>query len=229
MDALPHAGRIDLRLRRVWPLAVGLLLLAGLWTGPLPEMARRAFSPHMILHLGVVVLAAPLIVVGLLRLVPGASSPRPLIAAALAASALEFLVVWGWHAPVMHEAAARWDSIFVLQQVSFLAASLLLWWLCLAARDRKGAAIGSLAMLFTSMHMAMLGALLVLAPGLLYAQQFCLGAFGLDPLADQKFGGGLMALAGTLPYVVAGGWLAARLALDDPRERDLAAPPALRK
>jgi len=197
---------------RAWPLAAGLLLLVWLWLGPLPEMARRAFSPHMILHLGVSVVAAPLVVIGLLRLAPRARAPRNVVPWALAASLFEFVVVWGWHAPAMHEAAARRGDVFVLQQVSFLAAGLLLWWTCLAGSSTGERAVGGLAMLVTSMHMAMLGVLLVVAPALLYAPQFCLGAFGLDPLADQQLGGGLMALLGALPFVLGGAWLAARLA-----------------
>lgn len=211
MVALPDAGRIDMLTKRGWPLAIGLLLLGWLWLGPLAGMARRAFSPHMILHLGVVTVVAPLVVIGLLRLFPGAGSPRSRLLAAIAASAFELVVVWGWHVPAMHEAAARWMPVFVLQQLSFLLAGLSLWWVCLAGRDRKDNAIGALAMLFTSMHMAMLGVLLVLAPALVYAPQFCIGAFGLDPLADQQFGGGLMALFGALPAVVGGAWLASRL------------------
>lgn len=198
-------------LKTVWPLATGLLLLSWLWLGPLAEMARRAFSPHMILHLGVVVFAAPLIVVGLIRVFPDRQVPQKPMAAALFASAFEFVVLWGWHVPALHEAAARWGSVFFVQQVSFLTAGLILWGTCLASADRRSLAAGVLAMLFTSMHMAMLGVLLVLAPALIYAPQFCLGAFGLDPLQDQQFGGGLMAFLGALPFVVGGGWLASRL------------------
>lgn len=199
-------------MRRSWPLVIGLLLLAWLWLGPLPTMARSAFSAHMILHLGVVAVAAPLLVIGLLRLVPAVRPPRQLILTGLAVSLLEFAVVWGWHVPAMHEAASRSPPIFILQQVSFLGAGLALWWICLAGWDRKAHAVGAIAMLFTSMHMAMLGVLLVIAPTLIYAPQFCLGAFGLAPLADQQLGGGLMALFGALPYVVGGAWLASRLA-----------------
>ncbi|KGF69040.1 cytochrome c oxidase caa3-type, assembly factor CtaG-like protein, partial [Hoeflea sp. BAL378] len=201
-----------MRMTGAWPLATGLLLLAWLWLGPLPEMARRAFSPHMMLHLGVMVVAAPLIVIGLLRLFPDTRAPRRPLLAAFAASALDFSVVWGWHAPALHEAAARWDRVFALQQLSFLLAGFVLWWVCLAGRDGKTRAAGALAMLFTSMHMAMLGVLLVLAQALIYAPQFCLGAFGLDPLTDQQLGGGLMALFGALPYVLGGAYLSLRLA-----------------
>lgn len=202
-------------MKRAWPIAIGIVLLGLLWLGPLPDMARRAFSPHMILHLGVAVVAAPIIVIGVLRLRPETPPPgRPILAAG-AALAFEFAVVWGWHVPVMHEAAARETFVFALQQLNFLLAGLLLWWVALSGRGRKSQALGAFTMLFTAMHMAMLGLLLVQAPSLLYAAQFCLGAFGLDPLQDQQFGGGLMAFLGALPLVVGGAWLASQLARED--------------
>lgn len=204
-----------MRVVRFWPLAAGLLLLAGLWLGPLPGMARRAFSPHMILHLGVMVVAAPLFVIGLMRLFPPDLAPRLRYLGAFAASVFDFAVVWGWHVPALHEAAARFDPAFALQQLSFLAAGLWLWWICLAGRDAGSRAAGAFAMLFASMHMAMLGVLLVLAPTLVYAPQFCLGAFGLDPLQDQQLGGGLMALFGAVPYVAGGAYLASRLTVQE--------------
>ena len=98
-----HRNRRDGRaVLRAWPLAVGLLLLAAFWLGPLPEMSRTAFSPHMILHLGLVGVAAPLLAFGLL----GAGLlPRRGVTVgwAVAASLLEFVIVWGWHTPGLHE------------------------------------------------------------------------------------------------------------------------------
>lgn len=209
MDADPDTGRIHLQLTRSWPLTAGLLLLGWLWFGPLPEMARRAFSPHMMLHLALTIVVAPLLVIGLrrLRLRQDALPGRPMLAA-LGASAFEFVVVWGWHAPALHEAAAARSEIFVIQQISFLLAGMAVWSLSLASHGRQNLVIGAAAMLFTAMHMAMLGVLLVLAPSLLYAPQFCLGVFGLDPLADQQLGGGLMALFGASAYAAGGAWLA---------------------
>lgn len=199
-------------MRRSWPILAGAALLALLWLGPLPALAGRAFSPHMILHLGVTGAAAPLLAIGLLRVLPQAVPPRSGILLAFAASAFEFVVVWGWHVPAMHEAAGRAAPVFALQQGTFLLAGLVLWLACLAGGQSRGQAIGALAMLFTAMHMAMLGVLLVLAPRLLYAPDLCRGAFGLAPLADQQFGGALMALFGALPYVGGGAWLGFRLA-----------------
>ena len=45
----------------LWPLAAGLLLLALLWFGPLPERARGSFAAHMVMHMGVVAVAARLL------------------------------------------------------------------------------------------------------------------------------------------------------------------------
>ena len=59
--ALPHRQPGDLL------IVTGLLCLAGLWLGPLPGLAAQSFSAHMLLHLGVMSLAAPLLALGLAR------------------------------------------------------------------------------------------------------------------------------------------------------------------
>jgi putative membrane protein len=201
------------RIVAAWPLLAGLLILAVLWLGPLPAMSRRAFSPHMMLHLGVAVVAAPLIAIGLARARRGVDLQQPLLLA-LAASALEMVVVWGWHVPALHEAAALDDRFFVAQQGSFLLAGVFIWLVSFAGGSRAACGIGMLAMLLTFMHMAMLGVLLSLAPQLLYAPELCLGAFGLDRLDDQRFGGALMAVGGGLPYLLGGIVLAHRFISD---------------
>lgn len=201
-------------LARAWPLLLGLATLAALWLGPLPSMSRQAFSPHMILHLGVAVVAAPLVAIGLVRAGLGVGRARHPLLIALTASLLEMVVVWGWHAPALHEAAALDDSAFVLQQASFLLAGVVLWHASFAEPTRAGCGVGALAMLLTFMHMAMLGVLLALAPRLLYAPELCLGAFGLDPLDDQRLGGALMAVVGSLPYLAGGALLTYRFIAD---------------
>ena len=202
---------------RAWPLAAGLMVLVVLWLGPLPGMSRTAFSPHMILHLGLVGVAAPLLAFGLLglRLLPRRGVT---VGWAVAASVLEFVIVWGWHTPGLHEQAAREVPFFVAQQASFLIAGLSVWAVSFAERTRAAAGAGLLAMLATFMHMTMLGILLTLAPEPLYAADICRGAFGFDPLEDQQFGGVLMTLAGGMPYLAGGAVLAWRLVSDPPAE-----------
>lgn len=171
----------------------GFAALAALWLGPLPAMSRTAFSAHMILHVGVVALAAPLMAIGLSRARVSLVRPRRMRTGALLIFAAEMLVVWAWHAPALHEAAARYASIFVLQQLSFLAVGIALWMFGFATRCRKATAYAMLGFFLTFAHMTMLGVMLMMAPTLIYPAELCLGAFGFQPLDDQRFGGILMA------------------------------------
>ncbi|MEC5291411.1 cytochrome c oxidase assembly protein [Aurantimonas sp. C2-3-R2] len=108
----------------------------------------------------------------------------------------------------MHDAARVDASIFVLEQASFLAAGILLWASAIGAAGagRPAArAAGVVALLVTSMHMTLLGALLLLAPRPLYAcAELCSPAAALTPLGDQQFGGVLMLLVGGAAYLTGG-------------------------
>ena len=76
-------------------LFLGLFMLALVWLGPLSRMAS-SFAAHMLAHMGVVAIAAPLIAIGIS--VTGARRTAATLASALA-SLVELVVVWGWHAP----------------------------------------------------------------------------------------------------------------------------------
>lgn len=191
-----------------WLLA-GLLILAGLWLGPLPAMSRTAFSAHMLLHLGVVALVAPLLAVGLVH--SGLTLGGNRRGWMMLAFALEMVVVWGWHAPAMHEAAARHVGVFVVQQLSFLLVGLSVWLAGMAARERRDLLLVMFGFALTLMHMTMLGVLLMMAPKLIYPAELCLGAFGFEQLEDQRFGGVLMAAWGGLAYLAGGIVLGGRL------------------
>ncbi|MCB8837151.1 cytochrome c oxidase assembly protein [Aurantimonas sp. VKM B-3413] len=210
---------------RYWPAFIGVAILVGLWSSPLVPLARRAFSAHMMLHLGIVTIASPLIVIGALRVPLVERVMRPSVATALAASLFDLVIVWGWHAPVLHEAAARHTGVFVFQQASFLAAGVLVWGLGLAGRSRRDAGLGAMSLAMTFMHMSMLGVLLSIAPRLIYAPDVCQGAFGFTRLSDQRLGGAMMAVWGGLPYLGGALLLVTRLLADDgpPRTTDATA------
>lgn len=203
-----------------WALWLGLLVLAALWLGPLPAMSRTAFSAHMILHLGVVALAAPLLALGLFRAGVRVDGLRQLGHWTLAAFLLEMVVVWGWHAPTLHEAAARQLPVFMLQQISFLVVGLAVWLLGFGTRSIGAMALAILGFFLTFMHMSMLGLLLILARELIYPPDLCIGAFGFEQLDDQRFGGILMAAWGGAAYLVGGILLSIRLFAEMDRTTD---------
>ena len=175
------------------PAVAALFLLGIVWAAPLlmPETARAPFTLHMVRHMTLVALAAPLLVLALPRLA-GRLPMSP-----LAAAALEFLAVWGWHFATPHQLAQISWPWFALEQGSFLVVGYAVWASSLRARSGLAGAGG---LLLTSMHMTLLGALLTLAPRPLYAA-IC---YGNDPLADQQFGGMLMLAIGGLAYLIGG-------------------------
>jgi putative membrane protein len=201
------------------PLAFGLALLAVLWAGPLVGRAETSFAAHMILHMGLVAVAAPVLAFGLMRSAPWLGA-RVSARFALLAALAEFSLVWFWHAPALHDAARRETWVLVLEQASFLTAGLLVWTAAFgtAGGARGARAAGVAALLMTSMHMTLLGALLLFAPRPLYAcGDLCSPLATLTPLEDQQLGGVLMLLVGGAAYLVGGLSLLARI-LNEKRE-----------
>ena len=189
-------------------LVVGLLVLAFVWFGPLEFLAGGRFAAHMIMHMGVVAVAAPLLALGVAgsRFDPARRWPRLLAPVPL--SVLELIIVWAWHAPGPHHLARHTAGGFVAEQGMFLTAGVLLWLSALGGpRPRSGARAGAgvLGLLLTSMHMTLLGALLALSPRPLYAHHHVMG--GLSPLEDQHMGGAIMLVVGGIVYLAGGVWL----------------------
>ena len=193
-------------------LILGLLVLAIAWLGPLPRLASEAFFAHMTMHMGVVALAAPLIALGIAgeRFDPIRKAPR--LFAPIAASIVELLVVWVWHAPALHHAARHQSTALIAEQGMFLLAGVFLWLSAFGGDDlnnraRRGA--GVIGLLLTSMHMTLLGALLALTPRPLYAHAD--GFWGLTSIEDQHLGGAIMLGIGGVSYLSGGLWLVAGL------------------
>jgi putative membrane protein len=206
--------------RRV-ALVGGLLALAVVWLGPLPELAGRAFWAHMLMHMGVVAVASPLLAAGLAagRLDPVGAAPR--LFAPIPASLVELVVVWAWHAPVLHHAARHETAALVAEQGTFLGAALFVWLSAaggpVTSRGSRSAA-GVVALLLTAMHMTLLGALLALSPRALYGHRD--GVAGLTVLEDQHLGGAIMLVIGGASYLLGGLWLTARVLRGTPRARE---------
>jgi len=200
-------------MKPLW-LFLGLLTLASLWLGPLPQLARHAFYAHMAMHMGVVAVAAPFLALALagtrfdpVRQWPHLFPPVPI-------SVVELVIVWAWHAPALHHAARHGLGGLVIEQGAFLIAGLLVWVSALGGgpinrRERTGAGVA--ALLLTSMHMTLLGALLALTPRALYQHGHAVHHASLAPLEDQHLGGAIMIVVGGISYLAGGLWLTAGL------------------
>jgi putative membrane protein len=204
----------------------GLAALAVAWS-PLPTaLMRGPFAAHMTGHMLLVAVAAPLLAAALARTAPGLTALMAALCPPVPASLMELLLVWGWHAPVLHRAARADGATLVAEQASFLLAGFWLWATALArapdGRLARGPE-GILALLLTATHMTLLGVLLALAPRALFAHDHAAARGGPSPLVDQELGGIVMLVVGGVAYVTGGLSLLAEL-LKAPRGGDRLGP-----
>lgn len=188
--------------------ATGVALL-----GPLDRWSDVLFSAHMAQHEILMLLAAPLMVLGrpfiavLWGVPPPARSAvasvahrRPVaivwdrLTGPLTVLALHAIVLWMWHIPAMFEAALRNESVHVLQHLGFFVTAALFWWALLHGRYGKlGYGVGVLYVFATAMHTQILGALLTFGSRIWYPTHAArTAAAGGSPIDDQQFAGVLM-------------------------------------
>lgn len=183
---------------------LGWLVVALALLSPLHHYAERLLWAHMVQHEALMVVAAPLLVLGrpleawswALRW--GARVPRllsdPLFAWALHAGSL-----WLWHAPAFFDAAAGSDWLHLAQHASFFLPAALFWWTVLGCDARPLAAL--LALFTTMLHTGALGALMTFAPSAWYA------GYALE---DQQLAGLVMWVPAGLAYPLAALMLVSR-------------------
>ena len=199
-------------MRRALALGLGLGTLVVVWALPLGAVLPGPFSAHMTMHMGVVAVAAPLLALAVAGTRWDPVARAPALFPPVPASIVELIAVWAWHAPGPHHAARHSVGWLVVEQATFLASGLYVWLSAFgggaAGRADRGGA-GVLALLLTSMHMTLLGALLALPPRALYDHAHAHGA--LSPLEDQHLGGAIMLIVGGVAYLSGGLWLMVQL------------------
>lgn len=190
--------------------SITIVTLTALIASWITALSTGKFTAHMLAHVAGVALAPPVLVSAFAARPAWFSAP---LAAPLACGC-EFLVVWGWHLPMLHAAAHRNGAVFVFEQISFLLAGVAVWGSVLAATQaaetRSRALSGVAALLVTSMHMTLLGALLSVS-----TRVWVTHGGGGDGLWDQQLGGIVMLGIGGLAYL-AGALLLLGRALQDP-------------
>jgi cytochrome c oxidase assembly factor CtaG len=208
----------------------GLVVLWVALQSPVDAYADMRLSVHMVQHLLLTMVAAPLLVLGApvtlaLRastpafrrrwlLPPLRSRPVRLLSAAPLAWAQFALVLWASHFSPLYEAAVRNDGVHALEHLLYVASAVLFWSpvVGIDPSPRRLSHPARLLYLFLAMPqasflgLAMWGASRVLYP----AYQAALGPAALD---DQRLAGTIMGSAGMLVMVPALGlvlldWLA---------------------
>lgn len=227
--------------------AGGLAALFLALVSPLDAMGTALFSAHMVQHEVLMLLAAPLLVLGLPviallwalpigwrrtlgRWAKGAVARRAFrsLTHPLTAWSLYALALWVWHMPALYQATLRSEWAHIAQHASFMGSAVLFWWVLLdPARVRRGEYGTSVLYVFTTaVHGSLLGALLTFARTPWYpAYAPTTPAWGLSPLDDQQLGGLLMWIPPGFLYLcialaAAGVWLRAMENRKPPRSLD---------
>lgn len=195
--------------------ALGWVFLFVALVTPVDAMGGVLFSAHMVQHLLLMMVAAPLMVLGAPQVAFLWSLPdrlrrptgrgwrrsrmlRPAVLwtlTPLPAWTIHTLAIWGWHAPGPYEAALKSDFIHGLEHVSFFGSAVIAWWVValIGTRQGLGHGAGILYLFATMMQGALLGVLITFAPRPWYtAHEEGAAAWGLTLLEDQQLAGLLM-------------------------------------
>lgn len=208
----------DTRWRRI-AFAGGLAAIFVALISPLEAVAGVLVSAHMVQHVLLLLVAAPLLAVSapgaaLTRGLPDIVRPRvaPLRrSVGLGAGRVQrsrapvvrwlayVLVLWAWHSSVLYGAAVEHEIVHAAEHATFLAAGLLVWSSLLGpARVRVPRGMAMLGVFTLALQSVFLSVLLTFAQSAWYEPYVrAAPAWGVDPLEDQQ-------LAGVLMWVPAG-------------------------
>jgi putative membrane protein len=216
----------------------GLLFIALSLLSPIDSLSQQLFLMHMIQHLLLIMIAPPLLLIanpmpvvlwGLpynLRIKAGRalshvlhhdSQFRHLIRTITAPGIIWLawiIALFGWHDPNMYNAALRYGFLHDLEHLSFFIASMLFWWHVTGAGPRihkQFGYIGRVAFVIAAVPANMiLGIWLAFNSNVIYTYYEAVPRiWGIDALTDQRIGGVIMWIPGSMMFLLAALFLAA--------------------
>jgi putative membrane protein len=193
-------GLLAVLMRRKPAGWAAVLVLCLVFVTPLCALTVALFSARVLHHILLVVVAAPLLAWAW----PARRTVSPALGFVAATG-----VLWLWHLPAAYDLAQGNTLVYWVMQGSLLGSAIVLWRAILHPDQPAASAI--LFIFAGFVQMALLGALLTLAPAQLYAIHAVAPMdWGLTPLADQQLGGLIMWMPAGIPYLVIGAVVARR-------------------
>jgi putative membrane protein len=216
--------------RRVLAFGFGIYFVVLAVLSPLDAYAHQLFSAHMVQHMLLMFVAAPLLVYGapvlpLLWALPRrerlrvgrsyARSPwlsRPVRALGHPVVAWCMLagVLWAWHHPALYQTAVAHRWVHTLEHASMLGAAALFWWVVMQPQGRRSVDRGSALLLVftTKIQSAAIGVMITFGPAPLYPMYETTAAlYGLSAREDQQLAGLVMGVPTGLVFLVSGALL----------------------
>lgn len=211
--------------RQLVCMIAGWLALIIALLSPLDSRSDLSFAAHMTQHELLMLVAAPLLVLGrplvvVLWALPPEARRRAgqaltqgrfarswrTLSGPVVALFLHALAVWLWHLPALFDAALAHEPVHAVQHLSFFATAALFWWAIVHGRyGRLGYGLSVLFVFATALHQSVLGALLTLARVAWYPLAADRArSSGLDPLEDQQLAGLLMWVPSGVLFAILG-------------------------
>jgi putative membrane protein len=208
----------------------GLLAIFIAEISPIDAMGGVLFSAHMVQHQIFVMLAAPLLVIGLTPAARAWLIPKGLrvglsrfwhrqnalrsfwrvLTTPWFVWVLHALAVAFWHIPFFYEWAIVNDYVHMLEHVSFLFTALLFWWIVIGINEHKRMhyGMGMLYVFTMAMFQGVIGALITFSRQPWYPTYAeTAETWGLTILEDQQLAGAIMWVPGNYIYLLAFVWL----------------------
>ena len=204
-----NAGRGMWDARRI-PFYVALLVMFFSLNGWLHDLSDSyLFSAHMVQHLMLALVVAPLLIMGtpgeLLRpalALPGVMPVARWLTAPARCFAIFNVVVAAWHLPPLYNYALAHHPVHIVQHLMFLVASVLMWWPVLSPLPElpRLSYPGQMLYLFLmSIPMAVVSVYISYADTVLYPMYASAPRiWGISPMNDQMIGGLIMWIPGGL-------------------------------
>lgn len=202
--------------------AGGVLVLWVALTPPIDTYAGTRFSVHMVQHLLLMLVAAPLVSLGvpvLLTRLAGPGSLRRALSRAVRHPVLQTLqfpvltwgvfvaVLWGSHYSALYEAALESPVVHGLEHALYLGAALLFWMPVVAAEPSRWRMSHPLRLLYLAVAgppSVFLALSLYQSTRVLYPHYEVTNLLaGRSPVDDQQAGGAVMWIFGGIPLLVA--------------------------
>lgn len=206
---------------RTWLFLGGLAAIGAALLSPIEAYEGVLFSVHMVQHMLLQLVAAPLLLAGApITLTLRVASPawRRRILAVLHSRvirAISFPVVawaffaatnWGWHFSTLYNEALENQALHYLQHAHFLLAALLFWWPALRADPSPWRLPHPVRLFYLFLAMpqqSFLGVSLLGTAGVLYPHYATnVRDWGPTPLEDQHIGGMIMWVVGDIAFLV---------------------------
>lgn len=204
----------------------GLAAIAIALLGPLDTWNDDLFLIHMLQHLTLMIVAAPLLLLGrplqlALQAAPAHYSATVVgaifgrkwmrhVAAGLT-HPLTVLVLFNlnlalWHLPDFYQLALESDLVHEVEHATFTGTALLFWWVMIdpVPRHHRASAHWRFAMCFaTCMFGGLVAAALTVANRVLYPHYLTVDqTWGLSAMQDQQIGGGIMWISGGVYFML---------------------------